>query len=158
MAGAGQRELAWRLEAGSGRAEVGVGVLGRVGLLGSACRQQRDLVHDVLHLMREWLRLQRRGRRRSVPQMHVSLRVTPELHYCAEPLPGTRATLERGLDDADEATRRLATRVAGAGLVRLQGCGRWKCNFAVLANVAKIEIKLSRARGGLHGRWRQAQG
>lgn len=155
---AGQRQFAGRREARPGRAEVGVGVLGR-GLLRRARCQQRDLVHDVLHLVRELLGLRRRRRRRrGVPHVRLGVGVAAELQGGAEALAGARAALDGRLDHADDAARGLASRVARARLVGLEGRRGWERYFAVLADVAEVKVKIAGAGGGLRGGRGQAQG
>lgn len=150
VAGAGERQLG-RREAWSGRAEVGVGVLGR-GVLRRARRQQSDLVNHVLHLVRE--RLGRTGWRRGVARVHLGVRVSAELGGRAEALARARTALERRLHHADHAARRLPPRVARACLVRLQRRRRRERHLAVLAHVAKIEVEFACAGWRLGGGWR----
>lgn len=94
MARAGQRQFAGRREARSGGAEVGVGVLGRGGVLRlrRAGGQQGDLVHHVLHLVGELLGLLReRWGRRGVADVGLRVGVAAELEGGAESLPGAGA-------------------------------------------------------------------
>lgn len=158
MPSARQRELAGGLEAGPRRAEVGVRVLRGRGVLRSAGGQQRDLVHYVLHLVREGLRLlQKRRLRQGVAPVLLGVGVAAEVVRRTEALADAGAALERRLHHADDAARRLAPRVARARLVRLQRRRGRERHLAVLAHVAQVEVQLARARRRLAGGRRQAQ-
>lgn len=158
MAGARQGELAGGLEAWPGRAEVSVRVLGWSGFLRGAGCQQRDLVHYILHLVSEgfWLLYQLRLRH-GVAEVLLSVCVAAELQCGAEAFAGTRATFEGGLHHADDATRRLAPRVARARLVHLQWRWRREGYFTVLAHIAEIEVEFASTRRSFSSGWRQAQ-
>lgn len=157
MASAGEREFARLRETRPRCAKGDVGILRRGGILRGTRRQERYLVDDVLHLVAERLRRGRR-RRHAVPQVGLGVDVSPEVGRGAEAFTGACPALERRLNYSYHAAYCLSAGVARASLMSLQGCGRWECDFAMLANVAEVEVGLAGSGGKLCGWRRKAQG
>lgn len=114
MAGAGEglRDVRGRQEPPLALGEgVGVGVEAAVRrrLLRRPRRQQRDLVHHVLHLVAE----RRLGRRRQLGAPGVPVAVAAQLRQALETVAGVaRLALVPGLDDAERPPVLLVAPVA----------------------------------------------
>lgn len=152
MAGAGERQLTGLREARSGRAEGYVGVLRRGGVLCGASSQERYLIDDVFHLMRQRLRYSRRWLGRGIPEVRVRVCVTSKFYRCSKSFARTRSTLKRRLYYSYDTTRSLATSIARPRLMRLQRSSRRECHLAMFANIAKIEVRFAGARRELGDR------